>query len=258
MQHRKRIGLALGAGALRGFAHLGVLKVLSDAEIPIDFVVGTSVGSLVGAAFCAGMPVDQIIEISREVTWPKLARINWGSIDGLVTFRGIRTLLDDLLDQPTFESLKIPFSVVTTDVDGDCEVAVSEGLLAPAVEASCSVSGIVAPVEWNGLRLADGVFVNSLPVSVARSMGAEYVIGVDVLRPMIRPNWGAISQIVNAFEIVFRHAGGGTKMADCLISPEIGGFTYIRFSKRGDLIARGAEATTAMLPQIRRDILGDA
>jgi len=256
MESRKRVGLALGGGAVRGFAHLGVIQELLRAGIPIDYVAGTSVGSIIGAAYCSGMPLDEIIAISKKITWFRIVRPNWGS-DGIVSFRGIRTLIDEMFDSPTFEELQIPFAVVTTDIDADEGVIISKGEMAPAVEASCSVSGLVAPVEWNGKRLADGIFVNAVPVSVVQEMGADYVIGVDVFKPLIRPRWGFISHLVNAFEIVLRHAGGGLESADCLISPEIGGFTYLRFAKRNELIELGRQAAESKLPEIKQAIFSD-
>ena len=253
METRKRVGLALGGGAVRGFAHIGVIQVLFQEGIPIYFVAGTSVGSIIGAAYCLGMSLDEILTISKKINWLRIVRPHWGT-DGLVSFRGIRTLVDDLFDTPTFENMQIPFSVVTTDIDADEGVVISEGLVAPAVEASCSVSGVVAPVEWNGRRLADGIFVNAVPVSVVQAMGAEYVIGVDVFKPLIRPRWGFLSHLVNAFEIVLRHAGGGMESADCLISPDIGGFTYLRFAKRDALIELGRLATESKLQEIKQAV----
>lgn len=256
MKPCKKVGLALGGGAVRGFAHIGVIQVLQREGIPIDFVAGTSVGSIIGAAYCTGMPLEEIIEASKKITWFRIVRPHWGS-DGIVSFRGIRTLIENIFDTPTFEGLQTPFAVVTTDIDADEGVVISDGQVAPAVEASCSVSGVVAPVEWQGKRLADGIFVNAVPVSVVQEMGADYVIGVDVFKPLIRPRWGFISHLVNAFEIVLRHAGGGMESADCLISPDIGGFTYLRFAKRNELIEMGRHAAESKLPEIKQAIFGD-
>jgi NTE family protein len=253
MQDPKRVGLALGGGAVRGFAHLGVIQILLDEGIPIDYVAGTSVGALMGAAFCSGMPLEKIYMISKRLNWFSIVRPHWG-LEGIVSFRGIRDLVDDIFNEPIFEELQIPFAVVTTDIDADQGVVISSGKVAPAVEASCSVSGIVAPVVINDLRLADGIYVNAIPVSVVRDMGAEYVIGVDVFKPLIRPRLGFISHFINSLEIVLRHAGGGMKSADCLISPEIGGFTYLRFGKRDEIIELGRRAAEKKIPEIKQAI----
>ena len=251
MQSKKRVGLALGAGSVRGLAHLGVIDVLLREGIPIDVVAGTSVGSLIGAAFCTGMPLAEILTLSKKISWFKIIRPHWRT-DGIVSFRGIRALIDEMFGSPEFDDLKIPFAVVATDIDADTGVVISQGKLGPAVEASCSVAGLVAPVRWNGRRLADGIFVNAVPVSVVQEMGADYVIGVDIFQPVIRPYWGFFSHLVNAFEIVLRHSGGGLESADCLISPAIGGYTYLRFSKRDELIELGRQAAETKIGEIKK------
>jgi len=252
---RKKVGLALGAGSVRGFAHIGVLSVLSKAGIPIDYVAGSSVGSLIGAAYCSGMSLDEIQSISEAFKWSKIAGPAWSG-DGLASFEKMEKFIDELFRNPTFDDLITPLSVVATDIDADEAVIISEGRVAPAVRASCSVAGVISPVRWHGKRLADGIFVNAVPVSVVRGMGADYVIGVDVLQPFIRPRGGWIGYLINAIEIALRHAGGGTKSADCLIVPEIGGFTYLRNSKRHELIERGHQAAERKLPEIQNTLFG--
>lgn len=251
----KKVGLALGAGSVRGFAHIGVLSVLKQAGIPIDFVAGSSVGSLIGAAYCSGMSVDEIRNISEEFKWRKIAGPAWSG-DGLASFEKMEKFIDELFNQPTFDQFSTPLSVVATDIDADEAVIISEGRVAPAVRASCSVAGVISPVRWNGKRLADGVFVNAVPVSVVREMGADYVIGVDVLQPFIRARGGWIGYLVNALEIALRHTGGGAKSANCLIVPEIGGFTYLRYSKRHELIEHGRQAAELKLPEIKQALFG--
>lgn len=254
-EKRKTVGLALGAGSVRGFAHIGVLMALTEAGIPIDYVAGSSVGSLIGAAIAAQMSIEEILALSDEFRWHRIIRPAWWS-DGLVSFAPMETFINRQMGDPRFEDLPIPLSVVATDIDRDEMVVITEGAVAPAVRGSCSVAGLVSPTPWEGRRLADGVYVNAVPVSVARGMGAEYVIGVDVLKPSLRPNWGFISHLVNAFEIALRHSGGGTRSADCLIAPDIGGFTYLRYSQRDELIARGRQAAEEKIPEIRRAIFG--
>ena len=257
IQANKKVGLALGAGSVRGFAHIGVLDVLLQAGIPIDYVAGSSVGSLIGAAYCSGMSIDEINVVSNEFRWRKIAGPAWSG-DGLASFEKLEKFIDQIFDQPTFADLKIPLAVVATDIDADEAVVISDGRVAPAVRASCSVAGVISPVHWNGKRLSDGIFVNAVPVSVLKAMGADYVIGVDVLKPFIRPRGGWVGYLVNAIEIALRHAGGGTKSADCLIAPEIGGFSYLRASKRQQLIERGRQAAEVKLPEIRQALFGGA
>ncbi len=257
MVQRRTVGLALGAGAIRGFAHIGVLMALTEAGIPIDYVAGSSVGSLIGAAVCRGFSTDEILKLSDEFRWRRIARPTWWG-QGLVSFAPLETFINRFLGAPRFDDLSIPLAVVATDVDRDEMVVITEGAVAPAVRGSCSVAGLVSPTPWEGRRLADGVYVNAVPVSVARAMGADYVIGVDVLKPSLRPNWGLVSHLVNAFEIALRHSGGGTESADCLITPDIGGFTYLRYSKRGEMIERGKRAAEEKIPEIRAAVFGES
>lgn len=253
---RKSVGLALGAGSVRGFAHIGVLMALTEANIPIDYVAGSSVGSLIGAAICSGLSIDQILDLAKQFRWTRIIRPTWWS-DGLVSFAPMEMFINKFMDTPRFETLSTPLAVVATDIDRDEAVVITQGAVAPAVRGSCSVPGLVSPTPWEGRRLADGVLVNAVPVSVAREMGAEYVIGVDVLKPSLRPSWGFISHLVNALEIALRHSGGGTENADCLITPDIGGFSYLRYAKRDELIRHGKQATEEKIPEIRRNIFGD-
>jgi len=230
-----------------------VLQVLQKEGISIDFVAGTSVGAMIGAAYCSGMPIKDILSISEDISWWTIARPHWG-YEGLFSFRGISNLFVKEFGDPTFESLTTPFAVVATDIDLDEEVVITEGRIAPAVEASCSIAGVVAPVHLNGKRLADGIYVDAVPISAVQTMGAEYTVGVDVFKPLIRPRWGLVSHALNAVEIVMRHSGGGMDRADCLISPEIAGFTYLRFAKRHELIKLGRQAAEAKIPEIKRGV----
>ena len=113
-----------------------MIDVLVREGIPIDYVAGTSVGSVIGAAFCTGMSLDEIFALSKKINWLRIVRPYWG-IEGIVSFRGIRTLIDEMFCTPTFEELKIPFAVVTTDIDADTAMVLSQGKVGPAVEASC-------------------------------------------------------------------------------------------------------------------------
>jgi NTE family protein len=247
---KKRIGLALGGGAVRGLAHLGVLKVLSRAGIPIDCVSGTSVGSLIGAAYCAGMALERMEEIAAQIGWRKVASLTW-PVQGFVTFAKMERWLVALLGDLVFADLETPLAVVATDLENGEPVILKEGRLAPAVQASCSIPGIVAPVKMNGWLLGDGVVVDNVPVAAARALGADYVIGVDICRPEYHRRLGPLGMGFAALETLARHAGAGVRAADCLISPELAGFSYVRFSQGRKLITLGAEAAEEKLPLIQ-------
>lgn len=250
MQKRKLVGLALGGGVARGMAHVGVLSVLEKEGIPIDFVAGTSAGSLIGAAYCSGMCVEAIRDIGLRLRWWHLARLTW-PVRGFVTFEPMARWLVREFGDLDFSELRIPYAAIATDMETGQPVTLSRGKLAPAVQASCSVPGIVTPVELDGRLLADGSLANTVPVTALRVMGADIVIGVDIFASSIRRRLGPFGLGVAALEILIRRAGGGIDDADCLISPDLAGKSYIRFSKRAEYFALGEEAALARIPCIR-------
>jgi NTE family protein len=249
-QERIRIGLALGGGAIRGLAHLGVLTVLEREHIPVDCVAGTSVGSLIGAAYCAGLRAHQLRKLAAGIGWRAVARPTLSS-QGFVSFARLERWLVDQLGALDFSSLQTPFAAVATDLESGEPVILREGDLAPAVRASCSIPGIITPVRMNGRLLGDGGISDNVPAAAARALGADYVIGVDICSPSIRRRLGPFGFGFAALENLVRRAGGGVDTADCLISPDLAGMSYVRFSKREELIARGEKAAQEQLPLIR-------
>ncbi len=250
---RKKVGLALGGGVVRGLAHIGVLLELEKAMIPIDYLAATSAGSLIGTFICAGWNAEQIYKFALKLRWQHIARPCWPR-RGLISFQKLARMLVTQLGDLDFSELKIPFTVVATDMERGCQVILNRGRVAPAVQASCSVPGIVAPVELDGRILSDGSLVNTLPVSLLYSMGAEYVIGIDIFSPKHRPKWGPLGYGLTAIEILVDRAGGGIEQADCLIVPNLAGMTYLRFSKLEDFFQLGRQATTQQINQIRTDL----
>ena len=234
---------------MRGLAHVGVLSVLIQAGVPIDYVAGSSVGSLIGAILASGGSLPEIVSRSKSIRWQHLVSPDWTG-RGMLSFARMERWLVELLGDLTFADLNLPLAVVTTDMETGEPCVFREGRLAPVVRASCSVPGFIAPVDLGGRTLGDGSLVDTVPVGVLREMGAEYVIGVDILRTKLRKTLGVIGYGFAAMETLVRHAGGGVAAADCLISPDLGGATYLRFSKAPDLIARGERAAQERLPEI--------
>ncbi len=251
--YRKKVGLALGGGVARGLAHVAVLKVLAEAGIPIDYVAGTSAGSLVGSTFCAGMSLDAVEQMALRLRWWHIARPVWPS-RGFVSFEPMLKWLERQVGKINFEDLKIPFAAVATDLETGHPVTLCRGPLGPAIQASCSVPGLVAPVEIGGRLLGDGSVSNTIPVDVLREMGADYVIGVDIFANAMRPRWGPFGMAFNALEILIERAGGGIDQADCLISPKLSGQTYFRFSRREEFLLLGEQAARDRVERIRQDL----
>ncbi|MFQ6033884.1 MAG: patatin-like phospholipase family protein [Candidatus Bipolaricaulia bacterium] len=179
---RPLIGLVLSSGGARGAAHTGVLKVLAERRIPIDTIVGTSMGAMVGGVYAAGVSTERIEEEWLKTDIMRVARSflptfplhGWSS--GSTLYRALQSLVGDA----RIEELPLKFAAVATDIETGEEVVIQEGLLVDAIRASSSVPGLFVPVELDGRFLVDGGLVNPLPVDVARRLGAEIVIAVDV------------------------------------------------------------------------------
>ncbi len=241
MANRKRIGLALSGGISRGPAHIGALNVLMRAGVPIDYVTGVSAGSIVGAAFCAGVPLETLNELAVLMGWRRIARLVWPR-RGFLSFKKLERFLCDLIGDVEFHQLKIPYAVVVTDLLTGEPVVLNEGRVAPAVHASCAVPGFVEPVEIGNRLLGDGGVSCNLPARQVRALGADYVIGVDLMQPHLRRRLGPFRFGVMALETLIQRSGGGLDAADCLIQPALRGFNSLNFSRAAYLIEHGEAA----------------
>lgn len=178
---RPRVGLALGSGSARGFAHIGVLRALNEAGVRIAGIAGTSIGALVGAVYASGK-LDQLEAAVRDLDWRAVASFldvvfpRSGLIDG----RRIAAFVRRHAHSEPIERLPVPFRAVATDLATGEEVVLAAGDLVEAVRASIAVPGILTPVRWNRRILADGALTDPVPVSVARAMGADIVVAVDL------------------------------------------------------------------------------
>jgi NTE family protein len=175
------IGLALSGGAARGMAHVGVLRALIENDIPIDYIGGTSAGSIVGGAYAAGMPIEEIAEFGRSLRWRDIGRMTMSRL-GVQSNERLEQYLRERLPLTRFEDLSIPFAAVATDLKSGAAVVLrDEGDVPFAIRASCAIPGWYVPVvDEHGRQLVDGGLVAVIPVSVTRSLGADLVIAVDV------------------------------------------------------------------------------
>jgi NTE family protein len=252
--NRARIGLALGGGVVRGVAHIGVLTAMEEAGIEVDMIAGSSAGALIGAIYCSGVGAQRMQVITRKLNWLKLIQPCW-PVQGFFTFEPLERWLESEFGPLQFDDLKIPFVAVATDLQTGEMVVLKEGKLAPAVRASCSVAGLVTPVRLGNRLLCDGNFSNSVPVNVLRQLGAEYVIGVDIFKPGLRSKWlGPLGLLINGLEILIQRAGLGIETADYLITPDLAGCTYLRFSQREILFRKGYQAAQKELPRLSDEL----
>lgn len=245
-----RVGLALSGAVARGPAHVGALAALEQGGVPIDCLAGTSAGAIVAALYCAGMRLDQVYGYLARMSWWLFARPVWPR-RGLFSFAPLERWLAGLIGEVTFDQLQRPLAVVATDLSLGEPVVLTQGQVARAVHASCAVPGFVEPVEHEGRWLFDGGSSNNLPGKAVRSLGADYVIGVDLFRPHIRPGLGPFAFSLAAMENFVRRSGGGLDACDALIVPDLAGATYLRFSQRERFVELGRKAAEAQVPVIR-------
>lgn len=248
-----RLGLALGGGAARGMAHLGVLAVLRQAGLTFDCISGCSAGAIAGACLAAGMSVADMTAMAPFVSWRRLAS-RAKDRSGLLSFDKLERWLEMMIGGLDFTDLQVPFAVTAMDAMTGERVVLRQGRVARAVRASCSVPGFITPVEVNGRLLYDGGIVDNLPVDLARELGADYVIAVDIFEPTYGRGLGPLGPGITAIETLVRYAGGGFNRADFLIAPRTAGYNYIRFSRHDRLIAAGRQAAEARLPELLAEL----
>lgn len=181
--NRAKIGLALSSGGARGSAHVGVLRVLEEAGIAPDIIVGASMGAELGGAYAAGVPISTLEDMWQSTSFARVAKsllptLPWS---GWSSGNAVRRFLKDLVGDRLIEDLPIPFAAVVTDLESGFPLALTEGSLVEAIRASLSVPGLFTPVWLNGHLCIDGGVSNPLPVDTARALGADVVIAVDVL-----------------------------------------------------------------------------
>jgi NTE family protein len=252
----RKIGLALGGGGARGAAHVGVLRVLEREGIRPDCVVGVSAGSVVGAAYCAGLSVAELEEIALDLQWTKLGRIVRPRL-GFFDSQRLESYMTEIIGDLQFSDLSIPFAAVAADILTGQLVVLKEGSVAWAVRASCALPGIFTPVERGDQLLVDGGTVNNLPVSVAQEMGADYIMAVDLLPPVqaVHPRPQNLFEMwsLSLYTLLrVTHAEG--KEADCLIAPAVGSYSIFEFSKMEEMLEEGVKAAEAKVDQIKADL----
>lgn len=249
---RPFIGLALGGGFARGIAHVGVLKVLEENHVPIDFVAGTSVGAVIGAAYCSGIDAAELQELSTLVRFKDFAR--WTiSRFGIATNERMIGFLKRLVKAKTFEELRIPLAVTATDFLTGDPVVFRSGPLIDAVRASCAYPGMFLPVRVKGRMLVDGMLSYAVPTTPLKQMGAEKVLAI-----YLSAHWMDESGPRHIFDVIgqcfsiaqARMSSVWQQDADLTLEPNVAGFPYDAFTRAKELIQLGEDVTRAALPQI--------
>lgn len=290
---RPKIGLALGGGGARGGAHVGVLQVLEELHVPVDAIAGTSMGSMIGGLYAAGVPIDRIDHALRQANWGDLLddkpsyrdlvfRRKEDASRYLVDFelgirggkfrqpRGLRAgqklafearaLLLNTSPPADFSQFPIPFRTVATDIETGERVVLDYGDLVDSILASMTVPGVFAPVAIGGRLLVDGGIVDNLPVDLVREEGADIVIAVDVGTPLadrrkLRSMFAVLSQTMTF--LTRKNSNVSAQSADLVIAPELGGIGASDFPATAAAIARGRSAALAMKETLSRYALSD-
>jgi len=247
------VALALSGGFARGFAHLGVLAVLEEHDIPVASIAGTSIGSVLGAAYAGGMSIDDMLALGRSTTFRKFGRWCVSRL-GLATNEPLGEMIRHCFPAQRFEELGLPLAVVATDLGTGEPVVFRHGDLAEAIRASCAFPGLFEPVEVEGRCLADGGLVAPVPTEAAAAMGGACVVGVS----LEYYQWdGALP--TNIFQLVTRavsaaqkHQGAIWKShAAVLIEPQLNTFGWDEFDRAEEAMAAGVTAAERAMPRLR-------
>lgn len=293
---RPRIGLVLSGGGARGLAHIGVLKVLEQQRIPIDAIAGTSMGAIIGGAYAAGVPVERMQRLIGALDWSRLFRdsplrqrlsnrrkqdeqanlvaaiglrdghlvLPEGAISGQQLDVFLHKLVARASDIDNFDQLPIPFRAVATNLVTGEPVVFEQGSLATALRASMSIPGVIAPLDVNGRLLVDGGLVRNLPVDIARAMGVDVVIAVNLGTPLLKRSelTSALGVTVQMIAILteqnVRRSLARLGPKDILIQPHLGDITAIDFDRGEEAIKLGEAAARRQLRRLRRLSLSPA
>lgn len=281
-----KIGLVLSGGGAKGFAHIGLLKVLDEEHIPIDYIVGTSMGSIIGAMYSMGYSGKEIEEFVLNEDWmdyfnDDITRTNemienkvtadryittfpiknnkFYIPKGVVKGQKINQLLNKVFinssDISDFSQLPIPFACVSTDAESGEAVVLKEGSLSEAVRASISLPGILDPVNLNGQLLLDGGLSNNFPVSVAKDFGASVVIGSQVLEGLYNKEKLDSAVLIMNQAIAYKRidiTNNETKKVDILVSPQLDDYNIFSYTKIKEIIEEGEKAARAQITELKK------
>ncbi len=256
---KPKIALVLGGGAARGFAHIGVIRTLEQEKIPIDMIVGTSVGSLIGAIYAADMNSFDLewtaftLEKDDVFDYAILSAItSMGPVKG----DKLEAFVRNKVAVANIENLKLPFAAVATDLNRGTRVVLDRGPVASAVRASSSIPGVFNPVELQGRLLVDGGVVDNIPIDVAREKGADIVIAVDISENVTNFNiTNVVDVMLQSVSIIMNeNTKQKKKDADVLVTPSVGNVAMLDFTQKKKCMQAGIEAAQRAIPEIREKI----
>lgn len=252
---RPKVGLALGSGASRGSAHVGVLKALEQAGIPIDFIAGTSVGAFIGALYAGGQPISAFERVLPTVKWRQLVNITMPP-KALVSNHPMARFVERYIGPIDFSDLRIPFAAVAADALSGEAYLLNKGRVSHAICASTAIPGFIKPYRHENRVFIDGAVVNPVPVAVTKSMGADIVIAVDLSKPQLNEPKHFVASIMNTIEIMSKKiVADELQLADFVLKPAITA-NQVSFKASTYNIEAGEKAAKEVLAFIQRKING--
>jgi NTE family protein len=260
---RPKVALVLGGGGARGLAHIGVLKVFSRAGVPVDLVVGTSIGAVVGALSCAGVPPQEIERMAWEVGWNKLTDLSAAGVvkllvaEELLSTQKMESYLERRFGTKTFADLKTPFAAVAADLRTGEQIVLREGSVALAARASATMPGVFRPVTYRHRLLVDGGIVDNLPTDVAKTLGADVILCVHVPLDLSR---NAPSNVLTTLNQSLYIQGqvitqDRLALADVVITPKVNDVNTFELWKSTECVKAGEAAARKSLPGLRRTLV---
>ena len=251
------IALVLGGGSARGFSHIGLIRALEENGIPVDMIVGTSMGSIIAGLYAGGYSVENMTELVTKLEFGSLLDIPMPLAGGIVDTTGIEHYLDILLDGKTFEEMPIPFQAVVVNLGTGKELALSEGKVSKGIQASMSIPGMFVPVQIGDQYYVDGGLKNQVPANVAADLGADVIIAVSLEKDHQDPDYRRIidNLRMSLTAMIEGYNVFTTAMADVLIVPDVGLDSSMDYQRGAYFIQQGYEAGLAYMDQIKAVIL---
>jgi NTE family protein len=246
-----KIALVLGAGSAKGFAHIGVLKVLEAQKVPLHLIVGTSAGSFVGSLYAAGYDAYALQTMAMTIERSDVAELALPD-NGFVKGEKLRDFINAKVRNTPMQKLKIPFYAVATNIGSGEGVVFDNGNTGMAVQASCAIPGVFQPARFSGMSYVDGGVVNPLAVDVAKNRGADIIIAVDITSDIDQKvPAGIVATIMKSVEIMYNRISQiPIGKADVVIKPKVGFIGAADFTRRHDAILEGEKAALAAMPRI--------